>query len=1102
MTKLEVMLIPFTSWVLTLLDFVLTFAEMGLGKTLQTISLIAYLASYKGIWGPHLVVVPTSVIINWETELKRFCPGFKVLCYYGNAKRRKELRTGWTKANWYHVVITSYQLAVQDAFAFKRKKWYYLILDEAQNIKNFQSQRWQTLINFNTQRRLLLTGTPLQNSLMELWSLLHFLMPYIFKSRKEFSYWFSNPMNNIIEGTANRNDDVIKRLHGIIRPFVLRRLKKDVETQMPGKFEHIVKCQLSRRQMTLYEEFLSRSSTRQALKKGGNFMGMMNVLMQLRKVCNHPDLFEPRSVVTPFILPSIPITVPRCICEIYDGDDFENRISPSVFKPLWCGSSGLPNIDSALRHDPIESNGLNTLCAEYESGETIAFKDDGSCPEELRSLINDIYKKRNEDKKSKIQFQNDINRNRCKALTFPYSSRLLKALDVDCNIFSRKEPAEVRGKAVVETPTRLLELRRSEMERASDLDQIIEKFVFRVPPAGGRTPIFDNGKPKIQGVETTLIEPIEEILEPYRKARVRLTSFFPDKKLVQYDAGKLQALSTLLRTLKEGGHRCLIFTQMGKVLDVLEAFLSMNGHTYLRLDGSTGVDKRQRYMDRFNNDTKIFCFILSTRSGGTGINLTGADTVIFYDSDWNPAMDAQAQDRAHRIGQTRDVHIYRLITEHSVEENILKKAQKKKNLDIMVMDQGKFNASAPTSQDEDSSKADDVKDVYTKRGLQAILGFEDDNNDSNPEEQEQSMNMSKEEMEKAMVSLEDEEDVKALRGAQKEAEEDQKEFDEDAAIVKEGSDEDEDEDENGKGKKSKRKVTKKGKENEPKPDGEEQNSSEKDLEKEFAAWQTKEGFDEKAIDKSLSPMERYGLNFREEIDPFYSIFFINEERRRMEATQGVEEVDMQEVERQKAMEEQQAIDNQDLLATGIRPEDLVRQRSLYRREKVRLRSEKMRRKITGELWSEKIDGSTKKPFWYNEETGEATWDTPLVVTELRAAELAVKEGWGHLPIKPLSCIMAYLLPFPERQRCSAVCRQWRVAATDIRFVKHVYPVEMGALANRDPSKRHHNHFATIEDALNAALPGDTIGKFMVCDSMTNISSKSSFLEYNLIFSLS
>lgn len=121
---------------------------MGLGKTLQTITLLAYLASYKGIWGPHLIIVPTSVIINWETELKRFCPGFKVLCYYGSSKRRKELRTGWTKTNWYHVVITSYQLAVQDAFAFKRKKWYYLILGKfANGYRGFCSTR-TTIANF------------------------------------------------------------------------------------------------------------------------------------------------------------------------------------------------------------------------------------------------------------------------------------------------------------------------------------------------------------------------------------------------------------------------------------------------------------------------------------------------------------------------------------------------------------------------------------------------------------------------------------------------------------------------------------------------------------------------------------------------------------------------------------------------------------------------------------------------------------------------------------------------------------------------------------------------------------------------------------------
>ena len=145
---------------------------------------------------------------------------------------------------------------------------------------------------------------------------------------------------------------------------------------------------------------------------------------------------------------------------------------------------------------------------------------------------------------------------------------------------------------------------------------------------------------------------------------------FPEKRLIKYDCDKLQILTDLLRDLISGQHRVLLFTQMTRMLDILENFLNYHGYKYLRLDGSTSIEQRQVLMERFNNDKKIFAFILSTRSGGIGVNLTGADTVVFYDSDWNPTMDAQAQDRCHRIGQTRDVHIYRLISEKTVEENI------------------------------------------------------------------------------------------------------------------------------------------------------------------------------------------------------------------------------------------------------------------------------------------------------------------------------------------------------------------------------------------------------------------------------------------------
>lgn len=140
-------------------------------KTIQTISLLAHLACDRGQWGPHLVVVPTSVMLNWEMEFKKFLPGFKILTYYGSIKERKEKRRGWNAENSFNVCVTSYQLVLADQQAFRRKPWQYMILDEAHHIKNFRSQRWQTLLGFNARHRLLLTGTPLQNNLMELVSL-------------------------------------------------------------------------------------------------------------------------------------------------------------------------------------------------------------------------------------------------------------------------------------------------------------------------------------------------------------------------------------------------------------------------------------------------------------------------------------------------------------------------------------------------------------------------------------------------------------------------------------------------------------------------------------------------------------------------------------------------------------------------------------------------------------------------------------------------------------------------------------------------------------------------------------------------------------------
>lgn len=451
-------------------------------------------------------------------------------------------------------------------------------------------------------------------------------------------------MNNIIEGNSSRNDDLIGRLHGIIRPFVLRRLKKDVEQQMPGKYEHIVKCQLSRRQMFLYEEFMARSSTRIALKKGGNYMGMMNVLMQLRKVCNHPDLFEARTVVTPFFMEPLSITTAGCVINATDSLRSDGP-SSHILHPLWSVGCGIPSFGAALAHDEVQSSALSSLKVSSDLMLKRATEDSISEPAPggiktpgLVKLLNQIRASAKKERLDTVTLQSGINSWRCESPAFALSKALVDSVLLEPKLPEDEEDfSNLDVSRIASTPKELMEMRRTQQQRAEDMEEVLTKFVFCVPRAGSRQPSLvasrvDTVSASNEAQLTPLVsKQLEAYYHPYRTVQARLTSFFPDKKLIQYDAGKLQTLSTLLYDLKRGGHRVLIFTQMSKMLDILEAFLNLHAHTYLRLDGATGVDKRQRLMDRFNNDTKIFCFILSTRSGGLGINLTGADTVVFYD---------------------------------------------------------------------------------------------------------------------------------------------------------------------------------------------------------------------------------------------------------------------------------------------------------------------------------------------------------------------------------------------------------------------------------------------------------------------------------------
>ena len=264
-------------------------------------------------------------------------------------------------------------------------------------------------------------------------------------------------------------------------------------------------------------------------------------------------------------------------------------------------------------------------------------------------------------------------------------------------------------------------------KRSEACQTIVKKFACVTPaviaPNLTRASLSQHGIQTIQAAKKSCTE------DAFHEARMRLSIAFPDKRLLQYDCGKLQKLDALLRERIAGGHRALIFTQMAKVLDILEQFLNIHGHRYLRLDGATKVESRQILADRFNNDDRIPVFILSSRAGGQGINLTGADTVIFYDMDWNPQMDNQCQDRCHRIGQTRDVHIYRLVNDYTIEKNILRTANRKRMLDNIIIQAGDFttdhfnnpNAKGVSDDDDDDDGLHDDNDA-AGAAMDRVLG--------------------------------------------------------------------------------------------------------------------------------------------------------------------------------------------------------------------------------------------------------------------------------------------------------------------------------------------------------------------------------------------
>ncbi|KAG5488945.1 hypothetical protein JIQ42_00564 [Leishmania sp. Namibia] len=749
--------------------------EMGLGKTVQTIALLCYFAEYRNDWGPHLIVVPTTVVLNWKAELERWAPGLKVLTYIGPTKERHQLRKGWTSEDAFHVCVTSYNLVVQDRKVFRRRPWGFLVLDEAHHVKNFMSLKWQSLFDLQAEYRLLLTGTPLQNSIMELWSLFHFLLPFAsaFRSNSEFKEWFSNPMDEMITGRSTLNEDIVRRLQALIRPFMLRRLKKDVETQLPTKTEKVVLCHLSRRQRSLYDDYMQLAETQQKLRGGGGAGGVLSVLLALRKVCDHPDLFEERPTTSPLVLSFDAVVEQRVPREVLllDNDDRGRWCFPCFY--VLDVNDDLGRVGST-RWEAEAGNGAECAISERE-GQPELFLSGAGAAAPWWLVLTAIERPDVPTADAMASFAKRFSPSFLEATAQPPHESMspavplrgcslaLKATFVSVLTQARRESrsrhhhtllAQRQRYYAIQTarntyvpPTCRLTLRQTVLTqqhpclcpslavRAAALLPVFERVCVYVPAVLGAhpprlqwsLPISHPGPFETLGREgcAPLIGAVAKAQDaaqgdrvaPRRRydaaffmqelwpIQVRRSFSFPDKRLLIHDCGKLQFLEAALKEMRHNGHRVLIFTQFVHMLNILERFLALIGVTYTRLDGSTKAELRQQYVNRFNADPRITCMILSTRSGGIGLNLTGADTVIFYDSDWNPTMDLQAQDRCHRIGQTRPVTIYRLISEHTVEESILEKARERKKLNNVVIRGGQFHTIAGVGEQYDDSAA-------------------------------------------------------------------------------------------------------------------------------------------------------------------------------------------------------------------------------------------------------------------------------------------------------------------------------------------------------------------------------------------------------------
>lgn len=686
--------------------------EMGLGKTLQCIALFSYLIE-NNVDGPFLVVAPLSTIRNWGSEFRKFAPDIEVVEYVGTKdERRKKTMSNRMK---HSVIVTSYEIIIKDFRRFSRISWAYLTVDEGHRLKNFQSILIQFLRKLHTGNRLLLTGTPLQNDLKELWSLLNFILPDIFHDLELFEKWFNfDDLANSETETSEElkkamneklQKEIVKSLHTVLKPFLLRRVKKDVIKDLPPKKEYIIYSDLQPLQQAIYNACITKNLPEKLVET--------NVKEYL--ITNEPELFS-----TEEDLCFVDQALEKLRSRKSNTANKRGRVNYSEMKHdkdlyMAIGENASDEAEEEQdgpKQEEVEEEHSNE---EHKMGKVLneaAILSDA----ELNKKISDELRSNNNAQEAQISLQQRLDKRLADGIG---NGQKFKEEDEDSNRSDTESGKELNEfENTIETRETSIEAPPVKNGRKRPRQVLQDECSSDIE-------IIEDPKTQISKTKQQFIM----ILKAYRLAEQRVrhlnlknrlmslrnicgshySYYYPfpidhedsdkyDEKfaeLILRHSGKVQLLEQLLERLLKDNHKTLIFSQFTSALDVIALRLEAIGVPISRIDGRYSIDVRKDEIDQFcgKNEESSKVFLISTRAGGLGLNLIEADTVILFDSDWNPQMDLQAIDRVHRIGQTKPVKIFRFVSRNTIEEIVIMRSFGKRALEQLVIRLGDFQLS-------------------------------------------------------------------------------------------------------------------------------------------------------------------------------------------------------------------------------------------------------------------------------------------------------------------------------------------------------------------------------------------------------------------------